>query len=579
MADNIVIQGLDPSKISTYGTDDQSLQDLRDAQQQALLALQQRYAQPNWFKVAAGFAKPQLGGFFASLGSASEAMGESIEKQREMQIPISQMRMQMAQTNYMLAQNQKVSGEIQQWVSAHPNQLPPPDKLAEWSAKAPSSPVVQKFVDQQRSSLEQQSLSATRQQQDLTVLNSQYQAGLIPKSEYDLRLRAIQSGTQSGAGIPAAPTPQAGAYPSAPPAQASAPVAKAEEPPKVHVLQNGARVNDDVYTNLVAAGIPVISNIRTPDEQKTLEDPNNPGFTKEGRPVAKDSLHFSGNAIDLDPKKQLTDTQMDILRTQGWNNPIKNDPNHWVKIGALSSVASGAVTPTTLEDYGISGPGAQGIVEASMKELQQNRLESVKSIQSNTPEVTAAKMADLGRAATLLRDPKVQQAMGQLYKDKGFVNGLLTAMENGVHAGISSGAGGFNASVSLPIDKFLTAFVADPETKQKLTELNAIIARDSMGDMRTASQSLGGGHMNQSEFNRYAVMAPTTSQPYKLMAKYVGLRAAKTAYDQDMYNQWMEYSKNPNYLKQPLDNFFRDYAPKSYSRYTSLLDAANKLSD
>ena len=41
-------------------------------------ALEKRYEQPNWFKVAAGFAKPQLGGFTASLGSAAEALGKLI---------------------------------------------------------------------------------------------------------------------------------------------------------------------------------------------------------------------------------------------------------------------------------------------------------------------------------------------------------------------------------------------------------------------------------------------------------------------------------------------------------------------
>lgn len=58
--------------------------------------LEQRYARPNWFKIAAGFAKPQLGGFTASLGSASQAMGEQAELERAIAPTVAQMRSQLA---------------------------------------------------------------------------------------------------------------------------------------------------------------------------------------------------------------------------------------------------------------------------------------------------------------------------------------------------------------------------------------------------------------------------------------------------------------------------------------------------
>jgi len=59
-------------------------------------SLEMRYRDPNWFKVSAGFLKPQLGGFAASLGSASEAMGENVEQQRAIAPTIAQIRAQAA---------------------------------------------------------------------------------------------------------------------------------------------------------------------------------------------------------------------------------------------------------------------------------------------------------------------------------------------------------------------------------------------------------------------------------------------------------------------------------------------------
>jgi len=99
----------DPSKINPAGAEESDLQEYQKSLEQQISALEQRYAQPNWFKVAAGFAKPQLGGFTASLGSAADALGENIEKQRESQLPIAQMRTQLAQSKIAMGQNQKAA--------------------------------------------------------------------------------------------------------------------------------------------------------------------------------------------------------------------------------------------------------------------------------------------------------------------------------------------------------------------------------------------------------------------------------------------------------------------------------------
>lgn len=72
-------------------------------------SLEARYAQPNLFKIAAGFLKPQLGGFSASLGSASEAMGENVEQQRAVAPTIAQMRSEIAAQEVPLNQRYKAN--------------------------------------------------------------------------------------------------------------------------------------------------------------------------------------------------------------------------------------------------------------------------------------------------------------------------------------------------------------------------------------------------------------------------------------------------------------------------------------
>lgn len=174
---------MDLSKTPIYGTEPSQLQDLQKAQQQALSALEQRYAQPNWFKVAAGFAKPQLGGFFASLGSASEALGENVEQQRAQMLPIAQMRAQLAQTNLLLDQNKTVSNML---TERNAKGLPlTPDFVREVVARAPDSSIAKALQSELASQQKQQELTSSQQRLMLDSIQMKQAKGM-PLSQPEL---------------------------------------------------------------------------------------------------------------------------------------------------------------------------------------------------------------------------------------------------------------------------------------------------------------------------------------------------------------------------------------------------------
>ena len=105
----------DPSKVNLYGAREEDVSEYQKSLEDSIKALQQRYAQPNWFNVAAGFFKPQLGGFAASLGSASEALGQNVERERESQLPIAQMRTQLAMSKIAMGQNRAAADLVKEW--------------------------------------------------------------------------------------------------------------------------------------------------------------------------------------------------------------------------------------------------------------------------------------------------------------------------------------------------------------------------------------------------------------------------------------------------------------------------------
>ena len=98
----------DLSKVNVYGAGDDKLQALQKTQEDAIKALERRFEQPNWLNVSAAFAKPQLGGFGASWGSAMGEMGKTEEQRRESQLPIAEMRAKLAQTNLLLGSKQAI---------------------------------------------------------------------------------------------------------------------------------------------------------------------------------------------------------------------------------------------------------------------------------------------------------------------------------------------------------------------------------------------------------------------------------------------------------------------------------------
>jgi len=102
----------DSRGINPYGADPNDIEDWQTAYQKGIDALAHRYDQPNWFQIAAGFAKPQLGGFLSSLGSASQAYGQQVEKQRDTQAQVEQMKANLAQSNISLGQNRQAANIV-----------------------------------------------------------------------------------------------------------------------------------------------------------------------------------------------------------------------------------------------------------------------------------------------------------------------------------------------------------------------------------------------------------------------------------------------------------------------------------
>lgn len=93
------------------------LEKYKEAQEGFLKGLENRFAQPNLFGVAAGFLKPQLGGFGASLGSAFGALSDWQEQQKAMLPTIAKQRAEIARADIMLEQAKKSAKPIEKAIA------------------------------------------------------------------------------------------------------------------------------------------------------------------------------------------------------------------------------------------------------------------------------------------------------------------------------------------------------------------------------------------------------------------------------------------------------------------------------
>ena len=251
MADTPIKGGLstDPRAINFYGAKDEDISEYQKSLDDSIKALQQRYEQPNWFNVAAGFLKPQLGGFAASLGSAGEALGQNLEKQRESQLPIAQMRSQLAMSKIAMGQNKTAAELVKEWEA----RKSPPGEMAALAQKlealgSPLAAGIKGKLDTMRATTQtdQQALQIfqTKRAADIAAVQTQLAGKLINKEDAGRMIEEImkrqppsvtsfsllpEAGTTAeAAGASAAPPAAApAAAPSAAGASAAAPAAEA----------------------------------------------------------------------------------------------------------------------------------------------------------------------------------------------------------------------------------------------------------------------------------------------------------------------------------------------------------------
>jgi len=334
---------LDTAKTSqlTYPVEGEEdpLAKINESIETGMKSLQERYAQPNWFKVSAGFLKPQLGGFGASLGSAFEALGENQEQQRALEVPLFKMRTELATNAALMGRNKTVNEKIATYKREH-NELPPPQLLAEWQAQASEASGTKAMTNMATSSQQQQTLAAQQNQIAIQKLSEERQMleaaranSLVTPEEYKERLRGLMirastlnSPTDTVTNANYLPTP-----------------AKVPIGGNVNPADTGKPISS--ATEVMPAG--VLSNAKIPtDVPDALKNLKPSPMTSLGKPVPQEAQPYQYVSQALKPSGQ-PDAYYKTLS----ENRVKDASTHEDRTNAILQSYYPAVDPIVVNNY------------------------------------------------------------------------------------------------------------------------------------------------------------------------------------------------------------------------------------
>jgi len=431
------------------GGDDKAKTEYFDAIQKTLAALEARTQQgPNLFQVGAALLDPgRTGNFGEALGRASGVVGQYQEKQREAELPIAQMRAQLAGQKYEVENQGKALQLLSSTLGVAPAQVEgvlasgnvTPDvaaKLAKiYPIVAQLSPKVGEIVkgtftmqtDLDKSQLERQKFEAEQGQRKITNALEDRKLGMNEAeliSKYGADVVALMPGGQRLADVPK-PSPVV-----QPPAMPGAPAALPGAVP-------GVPAPAPVVMPLVA-------------QQQAGQMPTPAVNAQPAMPTPGQAPVSAGKPADLAGIPLAAQADIQKQRVQDTDKVFNAKRDEIVNF-----------TPQLLESS-----------NTNLKQLDQ--------IAAKKPQIFA------------------------MMQNEGLISGLMTAAQEGIQAQ----AGQYNARIGLPVKEFLQRVKLSPEDQQSVRDVSRILGTEFLSNVKANKGLLG---VNPTDNDARLLQAPMAS--------------------------------------------------------------------
>ena len=507
------------------GGDDQAKQEYFDAIQKTLAALEARTQQgPNWFQVGAAFLDPgRTGSFGEAAGRAAGIIGAQQEKMQEAQLPIAQMRAQLAGQKYEVENQAKALQLLSATLGVSPAQVEgilasgnvTPDvaaKLAQiYPMVAQLSPKVGEIVkgtftmqnELGKIDLERKKFEAEQAQRKVSNALEDRKMGmgeaeLIAKYGQDI-VALMPSGVRLADVPKPAPVvqpPAAGALPGAPAALPGAVPNAPSVPPVV---------------------MPLVA------QQQAGQLPAAPAVT------AQPAMPVPGQAP------------------------------------AVPSVGKPELA-------GVPLAAQADIAKRRVEEADKPFIEKRAELLTYTPQLLGQSNSNLRQLYDIAsKNPQIFALM----QEEGLISGLATAAQEG----LTAQAGPYQARLGLPVKQFLEKVKLEPEDQQKVRDVSRILGAEFLSNVKANKGLLG---INPTDNDARLLAAPmvTTDDSSKAVQLWAKQQLLMNKQREELYRSFSDFTQRAGPAA-PIRSYF---SPGSeYDRinkeYEQLRDQLYKLSN
>ena len=505
------------------GGDDQAKQEYFDAIQKTLAALEARTQQgPNWFQVGAALLDPgRTGNFGEAAGRAAGVIGAQQEKQLEAQLPIAQMRAQLAGQKYEVENQAKALQLLSATLGVAPAQVESvlsggnvtPDvaaKLAQiYPMVAQLSPKVGEVVkntftmqsDLGKNKLEREKFEAEQAQRKITNALADRKEGMNEAeliAKYGPDIVELMPGGKRLVDTKPAPVVQ-------PPVAGALPGAPAALPGAVPGAPAPAPVVMPLVAQQQAGQLPA-----APAAPAVTAQPTIPGQA----PIS------AGKPADL-----------------------------------------------------------AGVPLAAQAEIQRKRIEEAdKSFNAKRDEITNYTPQLLESSNTNLKQlDEIARRKPQIFammQNEGLISGLMTAAQEGVQAQ----AGQYNVRIGLPVKDFLQRVKLSPEDQQAVRDVSRILGTEFLSNVRANKGLLG---VNPTDNDARLLQAPMASidDSSKAVQLWARQQLLLNKQREALYNAYDQYSTkagpsasprqffSPGSVYEKINKDYADYRMQLYRQF------------
>ena len=505
------------------GGDDQAKQEYFDAIQKTLAALEARTQQgPNWFQVGAALLDPgRTGNFGEAVGRAAGVIGAQQEKMQEAQLPIAQMRAQLAGQKYEVENQAKALQLLSATLGVSPAQVEgvlasgnvTPDvaaKLAQiYPMVAQLSPKVGEIVkgtftmqnELGKIDLERKKFEAEEGQRKITNALADRKEGMNEAdliAKYGPDVVALMPGGKRLVDTKPAPIvqpPAAGALPGAP---AALPGAVPGVPPPAPVVM-------PLVAQQQAGQLPA-----APAAPAVTAQPTIPGQA----PIS------AGKPADL-----------------------------------------------------------AGVPLAAQAEIQRKRIEEAdKSFNAKRDEITNYTPQLLEASNTNLKQlddiARRKPEIFALMQNEGLISGLLEAAQQGLTAQV----GTYQARLGLPVKDFLQKVKLSPEDQQKVRDVSRILGTEFLSNVK-ANKGLLGVNPTDNDARLLAAPMVTTDDSSRAVQLWARQQLLLNKQREALYNAYDQYSTkagpsasprqffSPGSVYEKINKDYADYRMQLYRQF------------